>query len=88
MLGKLLKEASYVILSIALISLISFTGWSSAYAISIQGQNGNNPLGIVIEPSNSNQNPDNTKLLMDEINMEELFGSEQVFPFEAGFGKD
>jgi len=48
-----------------------------------RGDNGENPLGIVIEPSDNNDGVSTPK---EEISMEEIFGSEQVFPFEPGLG--
>ena len=52
-----------------------------------EGDNGNNPLQIVIEPSKEDFNfGDEQK--KEDINLDDLLGSEQVFPFEAGFGKN
>ena len=48
------------------------------------GDNGDNPLGIVIEPSSEK---DGKAASNEEMSMEEeMFGSEQVFPFEPGLG--
>ncbi len=60
---------------------------SSVLALSAES-NGDNPLKIVIEPS------DDTELVASqeinqqnqELTMEQIFGDEQVFPFVAGFG--
>ena len=44
---------------------------------------GDNPLGIVIEPSHDKEGEVVQK---DEMSIEDMFGSEQVFPFEPGLG--
>ncbi len=51
--------------------------------------NGDNPLQIVIEPSEDNEEvlTNQTKPGMKMSAFPDL-GSEQVFPFEAGFGKN
>ena len=51
----------------------------------INGDNGNNPLQIVIEPSDENNSLKQEEKSINELNMDDLFGSEQVFPFEPGF---
>tara|TARA_Y100001968_G_scaffold268741_1_gene259240 strand:- start:483 stop:728 length:246 start_codon:yes stop_codon:yes gene_type:complete len=74
--------------SMALVFGLFFIGLPKAYAIS-------NPLSfppeetsssldseVVLEPSSSDSGID---VENDEISMEDLFGSEQVFPFEPGF---
>ena len=65
---------------------VIFSGCSRIEALS-NGDNGDNPLQIVIEPSELPQD-ENKESSSREIDMDELFGSEQVFPFEAGFGKN
>ena len=47
------------------------------------GDNGDNPLQIVIEPSDDN---DEIVIPKEKMNIEDIFGSEQVFPFEPGIG--
>ncbi|WP_320667030.1 hypothetical protein [Prochlorococcus sp. MIT 1307] len=47
------------------------------------GDNGENSLGIVIEPSDESEDLSGTK---EEMSMEDIFGSEQIFPFEPGLG--
>ena len=77
-----------LLFSIALFLGLFFIGLPRAYAIS-------NPLSfppeetsssldseVVLEPSSSDSGID---VENDEISMEDLFGSEQVFPFEPGF---
>ncbi len=71
-----------------MVSSIFSIGVPTAYAIS-EGDDGNNPLQIVIEPSEDAQS-NNDQNSINKMNMEEYpdLGSEQVFPFEAGFGKN
>ena len=47
------------------------------------GDSGDNPLQIVIEPSDDN---DEIVIPKEKMNIEDIFGSEQVFPFEPGIG--
>ena len=91
------KTAAMTILSGVLISLILLAKWTSADALSnplagkplgfddmlpymsedqpATADNGNNPL--------QDEGIAGTK---EEMNMEDVFGSEQVFPFEPGLG--
>ena len=84
MLKKLFGILSHLILSIPIICSIFFVGLTSAEALSPES-NGQNPLKIVIEPSEENQSldPENS---MDEIKMGGIpdLGDDQVFPFVAG----
>ncbi len=85
MLKKSFQVASCVAMSLVLIISLLFTGVSAAKAISTgEGESVNDPFGISIEPSIEAE--ENEKVVMDEMSMEDIFGSEQVFPFEAGFG--
>ena len=45
-----------------------------------------NALGIVIQPSTDKENSSNEKeeQRIDGMNMDDLFGPEQIFPFEPG----
>ena len=47
------------------------------------GKNGESPLGIVIEPSDESEGLSRSK---EEMSMEDIFGSEQIFPFEPDLG--
>ena len=84
MLKKLFGILSHLILSIPIICSIFFVGLNSVEALSPDA-NGQNPLKIVIEPSEENQSldPENS---MDEIKMGGIpdLGDDQVFPFVAG----
>ncbi len=84
MLRKLSRVLSHLILSIPIICSIFFVGLTSIEALSPES-NGQNPLKIVIEPSEENQSldPDTS---MDEIKMGGIpdLGDDQVFPFVAG----
>ena len=83
------------ILSLSLISLLFIRpisteallkGWTPPEEESLSSEaNGNNPLGIVIEPSQDNQNGENNKP-MNGIQKSDYpdLGSDQVFPFVAG----
>ena len=84
MLKKLFGILSHLILSIPIICSIFFVGLNSVEALSPDA-NGQNPLKIVIEPSEENQSldPENS---MDEIKIGGIpdLGDDQVFPFVAG----
>ena len=96
MLKEIFRRASFTFVSIALIFTLFFS-WSSSTLALIKGwdppqegslsseANGNNPLGIVIEPSSDDQSLENEKTVFDKDNYPDL-GSEQVFPFEPGLG--
>ena len=43
------------------------------------GEMGDNALGIVLEPADATEETSPQK---QEMNMEDIFGSEQIFPFE------
>ena len=82
MISKIYTAASLFLLS-TILTLIVFTGTGSSEAVDLSKEsNGDNPLKIVIKPAEDNQNQDNTE--MDAIKIDELFGSDQVFPFVAG----
>ena len=49
-----------------------------------KAENGDNPLGIIIEPSKDNQSSEKKEVSRDELDMHDLFGDDQVFPFAAG----
>ena len=85
MLKKLIKVASIALLSLTCISLTLFVPWTSANALdeSLSPEaNGDNPLGIVIEPSADDQKQEKAELTKKVISIEELLGEEQVFPFQ------
>tara|TARA_Y100001968_G_scaffold262614_1_gene250960 strand:- start:2224 stop:2502 length:279 start_codon:yes stop_codon:yes gene_type:complete len=88
MLSKVFGSISISIATICIVLLTLFTNLTTAIAV-YEGDNGDNPLQIVIEPSETNENieNDNTKIEMKMSEYPDL-GSEQVFPFEAGFGKN
>ena len=77
------------LISLALICSILFAGWVKADA-SIPGwapPEGyrDDPMGTTV----TDQSNDEAELedSQDEMNMEDIFGDEQVFPFVAGLGK-
>ena len=84
MLKKMFGVLSHLILSIPIICSIFLVGLNSVEALSPES-NGQNPLKIVIEPSEENQSldPENS---MDEIKIGGIpdLGDDQVFPFVAG----
>ena len=84
MLKKMFGVLSHLILSIPIICSIFLVGLNSVEALS-PDSNGQNPLKIVIEPSEENQSldPENS---MDEIKIGGIpdLGDDQVFPFVAG----
>ena len=94
MLKKFFRIISFIVLCV----FILFPGTMSAEAL-VKGwnppeeqalspeANGDNPLGIIIEPSSEVQDEENSNP-MDGISMNNYpdLGSEQVFPFEPGLG--
>ena len=84
------------IVALSLILSFLFLGISNANALSNplslsrdkqtkSADKGDNPLKIVIEPSKENEELNNQEQPKEEMSMEDIFGSEQVFPFEPGF---
>ncbi len=96
MLKKIFKPVSCAALSLALIFSILLTGSTSANALvkgwspiedesSSIGDNGDNPLEIVIVPIDENQNLDDQESINgNNIGNYPDLGSDQVFPFVAG----
>ncbi len=91
---KLFKAASFAVIFLALVSSILFGGSKTVNALSnplsfskedlsTKIDKENKTLEIVIEPSIDNEEIDASK---KEMSMEDIFGSEQVFPFEPGLG--
>tara|TARA_Y100001968_G_C19192860_1_gene636042 strand:+ start:311 stop:589 length:279 start_codon:yes stop_codon:yes gene_type:complete len=88
MANKLSKIFSFSILTISILFIIILTPLNKLQAISV-GDNGDNPLKIVIQPSENNKDLDNKETSVEnKIDDFPDLGSEQVFPFEAGFGKN
>ena len=96
MFSKILRSASFTVLSVLLISSILFLGLTSVDALVkgwtplseksfSQETNEDNPLGMVEELSEDNQNKENEKS-MDQMTMRDIFGDEQIYPFEQGIG--
>ena len=92
MLKKIYKVAFLSIFIISILFLGSTStdalvkGWEpSADEASTDGDNGDNPLGIVISPSKDNENINDGESV-DEMNSDDYsdFGSDQVFPFIPG----
>ena len=86
MIKKVFKRSCHAIASIVLICSILLAPWVNSMAIA-EDDNGDNPLKIVILPSEENEAKKDADQNQD-IDIDEMFGSEQVFPFEAGFGKN
>ena len=74
--------------SLVLICSIIFSGWTRADA-AIQGwvppedYGKGDSMEMLIDPSDDN---DNIELQTNEKSIEDIFGSEQVFPFPPGLG--
>ncbi len=98
MLKKIFKVIFFFVISIALIVPILFggsirsealiKGWNPPGDDSLSAEaNGDNPLGIVIEPSEDQEEQINEDSINGrKINNYPDLGSEQVFPFEPGLG--
>ena len=92
------RSASLLVISIGLCYSFLFSGLTSANAL-VKGwtppeensvspeAKGDNPLRIIIEPSDENQVLESQET-MNELSMDDIFGDEQVFPFVAGLGKN
>ncbi len=85
MMSTISRFLSLLIPSILVFGLVLLTGLSGVVALS-QDANGDNPLQIVIERSEDNEELNNSKTSNNEINMDDLLGAEQIFPFEPGLG--
>ena len=97
MIEKIFRVASYAVLTMAFsLILIAWPstsdalvkGWTPITEEELStGNDGDNPLGIVIVPSEENQTVDDQISLggIDENRYPDL-GSDQVFPFVAGLG--
>ncbi len=88
MLKKIFKSSSCVILTITLIHSIILAGWTPSHAATPgftppEDYRKDDSLGASFEPSERNNDETNPK---NEMNMKDIFGSEQIFPFEMGLG--
>ena len=83
MLKKIFRATSFAIVSVVLICSILFTGWSSAQAIP-NVDNEDSSLTSMTKQSAESQNSNNEEISKEDMNMRELFGDDQVFPFAAG----
>ena len=88
MLRQIFRASSFMVLSIIFISSIFLAGSTSTEAATSgftppENYRKDDSLGIVVEPSQDNQEKVVSK---DEMDMEDIFGSEQIFPFEMGLG--
>ena len=96
MLEKIFRTASLAVLSVVLISSTLFLGFNKADAmeknpispaeksISLEADDPN-PFGIVIESTDETLYKDKEKSI-DEMSMKDIFGDEQIYPFEQGLG--
>ena len=83
---KIIKYTKFLIMPLIIISMLILADPTISNTLEeINGDNGNNPLQIVIEPSDENNSLKQEEKSINELNMDDLFGSEQVFPFEPGF---
>ena len=82
MLKKIFRSTSLIFTAIFLTFLL-FSEWASAENTYTEDY-GNNSIGTTIESPKEIQSLEKEEVAMDEINMDELFGDKQVFPFAAG----
>ena len=77
-----------ILFYLILICSIFFAGWTKTEA-AIQGwvppedYGKGDSMEMLIDPSDDNEN---IELQTNEMSMEDIFGSEQVFPFPPGLG--
>ncbi len=88
MLMKKIRTASYLVLSVALSSSILFTGWTSTFAATAgftppENYRQDDSIDIGIKASG---NSEREEVQQNETGLEDIFGSQQVFPFEMGLG--
>ena len=88
MLRKVFRNTSLAIVSLTLFFLIFLTEWSTAIAATPgftppDNYRKDDSLEISPELTETNKEIEKPK---DEISMEDIFGSDQVFPFEMGLG--
>ena len=88
MLNKIFRAASLFVVSIALISSFLFAGWTTTDAATPgftppEDYRKEDSPGMGL---NASEDKKEKEVPQDEISMEEIFGSEQVFPFEMGLG--
>ncbi len=88
MIEKMLRTSSFIAISIVLSFSIFFTCWTRTDAATPgftppENYRKDDSPGMVVEPSEINED---VKVPKDEIDMKDIFGSEQVFPFEMGLG--
>ena len=78
-----------LLITLVLICSIIFSGWNKAEA-AIQGwvppedYGKGDSMEMLIDPSSDDN--ENLELETNEMSMEDIFGSEQVFPFPPGLG--
>ena len=82
MIKRILRDFSYIFLTIFLCTSTMFSGVSTSQAVQTgTGDNGDNSLGIKIEESTEKTESLNTIAEND-------LGDDQSFPFIPGFGKE
>ena len=82
MLKKIFRTASFLALSVFLVSTAIFSGINSLEAAQMgSDMNEENSMGIVIEESSDSLNGSKTSAAPD-------LGDDQAFPFIPGFGKN
>ena len=91
MVKRTSRVVFFGVVTLVLTSFI-FLGWVGADALTREYSTdeaipkemyGVNSLGIATEPSEENLDD---QIQKDEMNLEDIFGSEQVFPWEPGLG--
>ena len=82
MLKKIFRAASFLALSVFIISTTIFSATNPVVAVLMESDiNEDNSMGIVIEESNDAFDGSNTSSAPD-------LGDDQAFPFIPGFGKN
>ncbi len=82
MLPKILQALRLTLFSIVLF-LTLFVAGIRADDFSL-GDNDDNSLELVRETMDEKHNSESDNIAIDQMNMKELFGDDQVFPFAAG----
>jgi len=91
MLGRIFKAISFLVISLVLTSILPVIDVGASAPQLSKESNGDNPLQIVIVPSDQEKTTDSLGTEIYKNNKKDTYpdlGDEQVFPFVAGLGKN
>ncbi len=91
MLGRIFKAISFLVISLVLTSILPVIDVGASDSQLSKESNGDNPLQIVIVPSDQEKTTGSLGTEIYKNNKKDPYpdlGDEQVFPFVAGLGKN